>query len=80
MSETDSLTPNLLTTASLVKLTKYLPDFPAYSSKRSKLRSFLNQLQNKLNGNIDCYPTPNSQLCYTISHLKRDAIDTVYLF
>jgi len=44
MSETDSLTLNSLTAVPLVKLTKYLFDFPAYSSKRNELRLFFNQL------------------------------------
>ena len=80
MSKTGSLTPNLPTTDLLIKLTECLLNPPAYFNKRSKLYSFFNQFQNKLNGNINCYSTPNSQLCYTISHLKKDAADTVYLF
>jgi len=80
VSETDSLTLNSPTATPPVKLTKYLSDFPAYSSKRSELYSFLNQLQNKLNGNIDCYPTPDSQLYYAINCLKGDTVDTIYLF
>jgi hypothetical protein len=60
MSRTGFLTLNLLTITPIKKLTKRLPNPPAYLGKRSKLRSFLNQLENKLNGNINCYPTPNS--------------------
>ena len=60
MSRTSSLTLNLLTSAPAKKLTKRLPNPPAYLGKRSKLRSFFNQLENKLNSNINCYPTPNS--------------------
>jgi len=60
ISKTDSLTPNSPTIAPPVKLTKYLLNPLAYSSKRSKLYFFLNQLQNKLNSNINRYPTPNS--------------------
>ena len=60
ISRTSSLTLNLLTPVPLVKLTKYLLNSPTYSSKRNKLQSFFNQLENKLNGNINCYTTPNS--------------------
>jgi hypothetical protein len=77
---TSSLTLNSLTITPVKKLTKRLPNSPAYLGKRSKLRSFLNQLKNKLNGNINRYPTPNSQLRYSISRLIGDAVETIYLF
>jgi hypothetical protein len=80
VSRTGSSTLNLPTSASAKKLTEYLPNPPAYLGKRSKLRSFLNQLKNKLNGNIDRYATPNSQLRYAISRLTGDAAETVYPF
>ena len=80
MSRTSSLTPNSPTITPVKKLTKRLPNPPAYLGKRSKLYSFLNQLENKLNGNIDRYPTPNSQLRYSISRLIGDAVETMYPF
>ena len=80
MSRTGSSTLNSPTIAPIKKLTERLPNPPAYLGKRSKLRSFLNQLKNKLNGNIDRYLTPNSQLCYSISHLIGDAVETIYPF
>src|SRR6266571_2183394 len=79
-SRTGSLTPNSLTSAPIKKLTECLLNPPTYSGKRNKLHSFLNQLKNKLNSNINCYPTPNSQLYYIISRLTRDAAETVYPF
>src|SRR6266568_3352508 len=80
MSGTGSSTLNSPTSAPIKKLTKYLPDFPTYLGKRNKLHSFLNQLKNKLNSNINHYPTPNSQLYYIVSRLTGDTVETVYLF
>jgi len=80
VSKTSSLTLNSPISAPRKKLTKHLPNPPAYLGKRSKLRSFLNQLKNKLNGNIDRYLTPNSQLYYAISRLIGDAVETIYPF
>jgi hypothetical protein len=80
VSGTGSSTPNSPISVPVKKLTERLPDPPAYSGKRSELRSFLNQLENKLNGNIDRYPTPDSQLRYAISRLTGDAAETVYPF
>ena len=40
--KTSSLTLKLLTITPIKKLTKYLPNPPAYLGKRSKLYSFLN--------------------------------------
>ena len=42
VSRTSSLTLNLLTITPIKKLTKRLPNSPAYLGKRSKLYSFLN--------------------------------------
>ena len=42
VSRTSSLTLNSLTITPIKKLTKYLPNPPAYLGKRSKLRSFFN--------------------------------------
>jgi hypothetical protein len=42
ISGTSSLTPNSLTNTPVKKLTERLPNPPAYSGKRSKLRSFIN--------------------------------------
>ena len=42
VSRASSLTLNSLTIAPIKKLTKRLPNSPAYLGKRSKLRSFLN--------------------------------------
>jgi len=60
MSKTSLLIPNSLTSIPKKNLAKRLSNSPAYLGKRNKLRFFLNQLKNKLNGNINRYPNPNS--------------------
>src|SRR6266496_5626699 len=59
---------------------KYLLDSELFTKIHYKLKSFLQQLHNKLKENVDQFLSKESQLCYSQFQLAEDAAIMIYSF
>lgn len=62
------------------QLSERLPDPPAFTGKRERLREFTYHLNNKLVGNADRYQEDEQKLRYALSRLSGDAASLVHPF
>jgi hypothetical protein len=65
------------TTENILK-SERLPDPEPFTGARYKLKPFIQQLRNKLQGNADRFPTEGSKLCYAHSRLAESAATMIY--